>query len=123
MKKDLQSNSANTDTEGTISVRIKRVEIKENLRALGLGTKQTVFDNDVSVLGKVWLYFHFYLVNYIIISLHHLYQYFIKFIVTVDVIQAFRHWFEKKRNTYFKKWLLDMADVLEPVYMEVGDPR
>ena len=66
MKKDLQSNSANTDTEGTISVRIKRVEIKENLRALGLGTKQTVFDNEVSVLGEVWLYFHFYLVNYII---------------------------------------------------------
>ena len=66
MKKDLQSNSANTDTEGTISVRIKRVEIKENLWALGLGTKQTVFDNEVSVLGEVWLYFHFYLVNYII---------------------------------------------------------
>ena len=66
MKKDLQSNSANTDTEGTISVRIKRVEIKENLKALGLGTKQTVFDNEVSVLGEVWLYFHFYLVNYII---------------------------------------------------------
>ena len=53
MKKDLQSNSANTDTGGTISVRIKRVEIKENLRALGLGTKQTVFDNEVSVLGEV----------------------------------------------------------------------
>ena len=54
-------------------------------------------------------------------ALHHLYQYFIKFIITVDVIQAFRHWFEKKRNMYFKKWLLDMADVLEPVYMEVGE--
>ena len=52
-----------------------------------------------------------------------MYQYFIKFIITVDVIQAFRHWFEQKRNMYFKKWLLDMADVLEPVYMEVGDPK
>ena len=52
IKKDLQSNSANTDTEGAISVRIlKRVEIKENLRALGPGTKQTVCDNEVSVLG------------------------------------------------------------------------
>ena len=53
MKKDLQSNSANTDTEGTISVCIKQVEMKENLRALGPGTKQTVFDNEVSVLGEV----------------------------------------------------------------------
>ena len=53
MKKDLQSNSANTDTEGTISVCIKQVEMKENLRALGPETKQTVFDNEVSVLGEV----------------------------------------------------------------------
>ena len=54
MKKDLQSNSANTDTEGAIkSVRITRVEIKENVRALGPGTKQTVCDNEVSVLGEV----------------------------------------------------------------------
>ena len=54
MKKDLPSNSANTDTEGAIkSVRIKRVEIKESARALGPGTKQTVCDNEVSVLGEV----------------------------------------------------------------------
>ena len=49
-----KTNSANTDTEGAIKrVRIKRVEIKENVRALGPGTKQTVCNNEVSVLGEV----------------------------------------------------------------------
>ena len=41
------------DTKGTIeSVRIKRVEFRENVKGfLSPGTKQTVRDNEVSVLS------------------------------------------------------------------------
>ena len=56
----LQSNPVNTDTEGAMeSVRIKRVEFRENVRAFfpqgqsKLWTKQTVCINGVSVLSRL----------------------------------------------------------------------
>ena len=48
-----QNNQPNTDTEqATESVRIKRVEFRENVRAFfPPGTKQTVRNNEMSVLS------------------------------------------------------------------------
>ena len=67
IKKDLQSNSANTDTEGAISVRIlKRVEIKENLKGFRPRDKVNM---SVTMRFLYWARFDYISIYFLLIKL------------------------------------------------------